>query len=1118
MHVVPITMLRMNSETRNDRHVKQQLLVIRTFGPLNIDIFGQTATLPRHAAALLAYLGTRLHKQVPREQLASVLWDAQTTKQARHSLSQLLYMLKPVLPEGVLGTDGRHVVLSSEHVESDYAWFRSSVVAGRHADALEAYAGPFLEGFAFLTDEYDDWRVATAAAAEADAVSCCVALITEALEEEDHVRAAELARRGLLIAPASEYFTRIRIEALASSGDVSAALRELEAAKKRSLLGTGNIPASLTHTLAIRIARLPSIADQRISAGLSTKLVGRQAEIRRLRAQWDLSKEGCRVAVVRGEPGIGKSRLLQHTVRWAVLDGARSFMYSCSEVESRLPGSAVAGLLRDGFREEDLKQLEPRWRNALGSIAPEVIAGSDEVDDSPRIRWEAIARYFALASVKTPVVIAVDDYQWIDDESREILVYLRKRLPESPVFVIVSGRGSIRPPTYEDDLAHASIIELGELNREDAYLLFDDFEARHQIRIDEATRQVLVSTIGGRPFFLVEALRHIRDCGANVTPATMVGDLLSPNIEDFLRRRLVGLDASARAIAEALAVLNREAPLHLLARAAGISIIRAAEGVDELVRRGIVAEGSSIQFGHAFFRESAHGFLPLSQRRLWHLRIASALKDLDGGRHSEIAFHLEQGEDYEAAFDYADRACQASLQQRAYEEAEQQCARMLRCAPPSKVQYARASHLKFLARFNRFADVRHYFPELEQYFSDNNDDEGIVICAVARYWLAEQQGDTSPVESIKEAKRVLQMAERYTPKQVTSVLWQVADAMRRSGEYALLGHFARLLETMSLEAVHDATTATEMLTTAALVGGLANGYSKGVALADQAVTKATGLADDALLTRALYARGTARIWSGDLIGGRSDYDEILSRVDAFAPDDLVSRVKSNYAVLLMDQGEYALAEDYAQATLREAGMVRRTYAFGNLALIHLHKGDYAAAKHYACALLAAHNATPQAWIPMHAEALLGLIDLAVGDVHSAKLRAANVAAHNQSADGVVDSSHIYTLRARVLELGGDWVSAAATLQAGARAIGEKEAITASRLEAELARVLAAAGEFASAKHLARRVAAKCESGGAWAVVELARGVLQSIPSVVDLSSGTPPPDDGFQGVQIPRMN
>jgi DNA-binding SARP family transcriptional activator len=1103
-----------NATPYADQQVKQPLLVIRTFGPLCIDISGQPATVPRHAAALLAYLGTRLDKQVSREQLASVLWEVQTLKQARHSLSQLLYMLKPILPEGLLWADVRHVLLNSEHVDSDYARFRSSVTEGRHAAALEAYGGPFLEGLAFLTDEYDDWRLATAAAAEADAIACCVALITEALEQEDHFRAAELARRGLLIAPSSEYFSRIRIEALASSGDVSAALRELEAAKKRSLVGTGSIPASLTDILAIRIARLPSIADQRISAGLSTRLVGRKTEIAHIRAQWDLSKEGCRVAVLRGEPGIGKSRLLQHTVRWAVLDGARSFMYSCSEVESRLPGGAVAGLLRDGFREEDLKHLEPRWRNALGSVAPEVVAEHDVSDDPPRIRWEAIARYFAAACVKTPLVIAVDDYQWIDDESREILIYLRKRLPESPMFIVVAGRGAITPPTYEDDLAHAVLIDLRELSREDAYLLFDDFEARHQIPIDGPTRQLLATTIGGRPFFLVEALRHIRECGANVTPATMVGDLLSPNIEEFLRRRLVGLDAAGKAIAETLAVLNRETQLHLLARVTGISVIGAAEAVDELVRRGILADGSTIQFSHAFFRETAYGAIPQSQRRLWHLRIASALKDVDGARLSEIAFHLEQGEDYEAAFGYADRAFQASLQQRAYEEAEQQCARMLRCAQPSQIQYARANHLKFLARFDRFADVRQYFPELEQYFYAQGDNEGMVICSVARYWLAQQQGDIAPEESIEEAKRVLEMAERHTPRQVTKVLWQVADAMRRSGEYALLGHFARLLEKRSLDAVHDSLTATEMLATAALVAGLADGHSSAVALAEQAVVRAVGLADDALLTRSLYARGTARIWSGDLIGGRSDYDEVLSRIDAFAPDDLISRVKSNYAVLLMEQGEYALAEEYAQAVLREAGMVRRTYAFGNLALIHLHKGDFATAKHYASALLAANESTPQAWIPVHAEAILGLIDLAVGNVHSAKERAAFVADHNQSAGGVIDSSHIYTLRARVLELGGDCAAAIVTLRAGARAIEDKEAITAARLEVELARVLAAAGEFASAKQLADRVATRCERGGAWAVVELARSVLRHIPPEEDLPADSRHCNGGTHGLEL----
>jgi DNA-binding SARP family transcriptional activator/tetratricopeptide (TPR) repeat protein len=1067
----------------------ESLLHVRTFGPLAIDVPNRNAPISRHAAGLLAYLATILDKPVTRDRIAALLWDKGDAKKARHSLSQLIYSLKSHLPHGCLAVDSRCVRLTSGCVTSDYHTFTTAIQQGKHAAALVVYNGSFLENLAFITEEYDDWRIACSAAAEADAVSACVALITDALECEDHHAAGDMAKLGLSISPTNEYFARIRIEALASSGDVNAALRELEAAKSRLLITTGSIPDSLTGPLASRIARLPVIEDQRVTAGISTRLVGRQREIRDLRTHWELAKTSFRLAVIGGEPGIGKSRLMQHTVRWAVLEGARSFMYSSSEVESKLPGSTIVGLLRDGFRKNDVELLEARWQNALGSLAPEVLSTGRPTEESPRVMWEAVARYFSIASAKTPVVIAIDDFQWIDDESREMLAYLRKRLPEYAIFLIVAGRGHVKPPGYEDDEGQTPTFYLNELSPADTYLLFDEFETTHGIHIDESARRLLVGGIGGRPFFLMEALRHLREVGGDGSAATMVADLMSPSIEAYLGRRFTGLGTKAHAVCAVATILNREVPLHVVSRVTGMSVMDVAEGASELVKHGILAEAHTIRFAHSLMREVGLATLPRSQRRVWHLKIAAALENLDGTRISEIAFHLEEGGDRDGAFTCADRAASETLRAGAYADAEQQYCRMLRCAHGERVLYAQAAYLKFLARFNRFSDVQQFLLSLETYFQQNEDHEGMVVCAIARYWIAEKDGDLVWEESIARAKDIVRMAELYTPQKITAVLWQVADAMRRSGEFALLGNFARILHERSAASDSDPGMAAEMLAIAALLAGSADGHKQASGLADQAVKVAELLEDQTVLTRALYSRGTARFWSGDLHGARSDYDQVLSSVDTFVPDDLVVRVKSNYAVVLMEQGEYQLAEEFAQATLREAGMVRRSYAFGNLALIHLRQGDYTASRKYIMALLAANETAPQGWIRMHAEALLGLIDLAVGDIDAAKARGSIISSHEQSTDGVIDSSHIYSLRAKLAVLEGNVSDAVRSLAEGIAAIEHKEVIAAARLEIELAAALLASGQAAQARSICSRVALRGREGAAWALVSAAEELL-----------------------------
>jgi DNA-binding SARP family transcriptional activator len=1052
----------------------QPLIDIRLFGPFHIDGLPAGTLLSRHAVGLLAHLAVKQGTAISRSFLADLLWSTKSTQRARHSLSQLLYSLKAVLPIGCLHATSRDVTLNARLVNVDLTQFRDAVDGDDHQRVIQIYVGRFLDGAAYLTDEYDDWRLECAALLEAHANAACAALVAQALEEDDHERAADLAKRGLIISPENEHLARVRVESLAASGDVAKALRELELLRRQFLVATGEVPPSLCGDLAKQLAALPLLPDGRSHPGVQMRMVGRTDQIKILREHWSATRSGCRVALLYGEAGIGKTRILQHIARRTVLEGARTFMYCCAEVETRLPYSGIVGLIRDGFRAADIELLESQWQMALASFAPELFQGREIVPVvHERVLWEAVAQYFEAITHSQAVTLALDDYQWADSSSRELLIYVTRRLAERPLFMLYAGRLRSHVAAYEDERAIAQIIEVPQLTPDDVEQLIRDFERAHELTVKSSVRGLL-NRIGGRPFFLREAFRQLKASGGHAG-AESLSALLAVDLVKFIAARLSSTSNEARSLVAAAAILNREGSLHFLARVTELPAMAAANAAAEVIEQGILADTGNVRFAHDLMREAVSLATPYAEKIFWHARIADTLAVTESARSSEVAYHYEQAGELAQAYSFAVRAAEQALRLNAYSDAEAQFTRMLKCAPEDAKDEVYSRLVRFVAKSARYQQLLPILSEVEASATRSNDPEALLVCEIAQLNLQEAGGYQDRDQLAARAKHIVQMAEQHAPTRLASVMWQVAEHIRRSGEAGLLERFAHMLARRGRETVGE--TAADMLSVAALLGASPIGYRFGIPLAEEAVNLAAARRDEVVLARALFARGTLRLLSGHLSSAGEDLNDALVAVDRFSPDGLVQSIQANYAVVLMEQMKLEDAEGQAKAALREPRATRRAYSYGNLALISLRRGDAAATRHYIECLVDINSVTPQAWIPAHAQAILGLLDLEEGNSESAAARAAMIETVLDAAVEASDSSHIYLLRARVKDLHGDSCGAIQMLMSASLKVGVSDYIGGSRLLLEAAR-LSGASPPAAIVQAVSAILAHCKANGA----------------------------------------
>jgi DNA-binding NarL/FixJ family response regulator len=415
---------------------------------------------------------------------------------------------------------------------------------------------------------------------------------------------------------------------------------------------------------------------------VSPELVGRGPQVARLDDALGRARGGFpSIVLVRGEAGVGKSRLLQEFLSTARDTSLTTLSGSCVDVSA---GDLPFVPFRTAFRHlvrtrppEDLAELfDTSWRD-MHVLLPELAAGSRPVETgpgSPHV-FEVVASVVAQMAREHCVVFAVDDAQWADQSTLQLLRYLTLGGPPLPLLVVVAYRGEELPPDPQRQQAFeelsrcaADVVTVSPLRGE---------QVEHLVRClgvelsDQAMRR-LQTRCSGLPF-LVEELAAAENEGLTRG--------IPGRLRDVVRLRLGRLSAPARLVVTLVAVAGRPMTHGVLSGAADLRSGDLAEALDEALTSHLLVEDrddGTYGFRHAVAREIVHDELRTAVRLDLHARLAAALQadlhpDAYATRLCEVAFHWSRTAGREPdAIRAALLAARASTRANAHPEAARQ--------------------------------------------------------------------------------------------------------------------------------------------------------------------------------------------------------------------------------------------------------------------------------------------------------------------------------------------------------------------------------------------------------------------------------------------------------------
>ena len=508
-----------------------------------------------------------------------------------------------------------------------------------------------------------------------------------------------------------------RLQALARPGEVVIApatrllvgrLFELEALGPRALKG---LAAPVEAFRVVAEGRTESRFEARHS-GAVTPLLGRERELELLLGRWRQARTGeGRVVLLSGEPGIGKSRLVEALREATRAEGRTSLRYQTSPHHTNSALWPVirqleraAGIEREDAPEARLDRLEALLvravadpREAAALLAP--LLGLDgsarypATDLTPQLRkartFQVLVDQLEGLARQGPVLAVVEDIHWLDPTTRELFDLTVDRLRRLPVLLVATYRPELSPPWTA--FPHVTLLTLDRLARGEAAALIDAVVGGRAL--PAVVAEMILERTEGVPLFVEELTKAVLEAG--LLQETDTGGLgrggPPPAIPDTLQGSLMArLDrlASAKLVAQVGAAIGREFSFKLLAAVAGLDGGALEEALARLVgsglafRRGSPPE-ASYTFKHALVQEAAYQSLLKSARQRLHARIAAALEtELPGVADTEpevLAHHYAQAGLAERAVEYWFRAGELAIGRSANPEAVSHLSHGLEC-------------------------------------------------------------------------------------------------------------------------------------------------------------------------------------------------------------------------------------------------------------------------------------------------------------------------------------------------------------------------------------------------------------------------------------------------------
>ena len=650
-------------------------LQVQVLGPLSVLRDGEPVRLPqsKKTRGLLAYLAItgRAHR---RDRLCSLLWDV--ADDPRGALRWSLSKIRPVVDTDVtrcLIADRESVELKLEKARLDWRWVRHELASGLDALSTErlkhlesAFEGELLEGLDLTGfDEFTAWCAAEREHARKLHVEVLRALV--ARFESTAIDALPYSRELVRINPVDEDARADLIRLLVRAGRRNEAKAQYESAARmlkelgakvmgpletawREVNRRDDAPSDEHFPSPVETNGAATSTDASASPSPRSRdvFVGREKERHRLLSLLDdASTGGLTVFMLKGESGIGKTRLLAELSAEARRRGSTIFEATAYEAEAGRP----YGPWIDALRRLPADALTHADGNALAPLLPELGGSAAEAGASrDRLFGAVLDLVTALARREAPAVLLFDDIHWCDDASAALLHYVARMSLEHPVLVVLGARDG-------ELIDNESVIKmLRSFRREgliDEHLLlpFTERDVEALIRsIDGSADATEVFNLSGGNALMARELAH----------ASSAGETVPGSLKELISDRVERVAPEAGDVLRWSAVLGTAFDVSRLSELVSLDFDRLMSALRELERHALLeSSGSSANmyaFHHALVHRVVYSEISEPRRKLMHLRVARLLaeaKDPEGVISLELAHHASVGGDAAMAV----RAC-----------------------------------------------------------------------------------------------------------------------------------------------------------------------------------------------------------------------------------------------------------------------------------------------------------------------------------------------------------------------------------------------------------------------------------------------------------------------------
>jgi DNA-binding SARP family transcriptional activator len=673
-------------------------LHLHLLGPPEVRLGERLLTFPtRKTLALLIYLALEGGTQ-PREHLAALLWPESSPERSYASLRNTLGHLQTALRQAsgqaqtsYLSVTHQTLALSPNAamdldlhtVERAYVLARadrSSRVALENStnqsllqSAADCHRGDFLTGFS-LGDapDFDDW-----AAIQREVWRRRLGLILDRLSEiqfasGDFASAAETAAHWIALDALNEVAYRRKMRAHFAAGERGQALETYDACHAILADELSVKPEPDTEALAARIRSqhpysLPAIRSDTPVSYLENLFTGRTAEHQALADRYrHTTASQPQVVILRGEAGIGKTRLAREFMAWASIQGAEVLQGTAFESGSHMPFQSLVEALRQWLVRENAPKdlLEEVWLSLLSQFLPELRACYPALPPAPpesktdqATLFESFVHLTLALAHRVPLVLFVDDAQWADSATLDLLQYAIRRWKESSarIMLLVSLRSEALLPMNQPPQAGLLKwlermgrelapyhLELGPLSEPDTMQMVLSILSPPAVDFAEW----VFHETRGQPFYLTETLKDLLERGA-LHPKRQAADTwffevdvehdlgqavrVPSTVRAVIRARLFRLSPDALALLSAGAILDQRITFERLCAISHITEDRGLSALDELVSGQFLLEvtqpgtTSAYTFTNDMFRNVVYTEAGDARRRLFHKRALDVL-------------------------------------------------------------------------------------------------------------------------------------------------------------------------------------------------------------------------------------------------------------------------------------------------------------------------------------------------------------------------------------------------------------------------------------------------------------------------------------------------------------